>query len=169
MSNFESTVSTKNTLIKFYQDWCGHCKNMKPAYDQLSSEYSDDSNVVIADVNCGTEPELCEANEVTGYPTIKYWVKGSENSYNLGRDYSSLKDFVSSTLIIKCDINSSAQTCSDKALKYIAKMSMKSNEDVDNEVKRLEGMEGNSMKAELKNWLKERLGILKQLRGDKEL
>lgn len=71
---------------------------MKPTYDQLSKEYYNNAGVVIADVNCGSEPELCEAYGVTGYPTIKYWVKGEENDYGGGRDYDSLKAFAEETL-----------------------------------------------------------------------
>ncbi|GMI09619.1 hypothetical protein TrLO_g6565 [Triparma laevis f. longispina] len=166
MSNFESTVSTKNTLVKFYQEWCGHCKNMKPTYDQLSKEYYNNAGVVIADVNCGSEPELCEAYGVTGYPTIKYWVKGEENDYGGGRDYDSLKTFAQETLEVKCDINNSASTCSERALKYIAKMSMKLDSAIAKEIHRLNGMKDDSMKVELKHWVNERLRILRMLKGE---
>ena len=41
-------------MIKFYQDWCGHCKRMKPDWDALSNEYGD----MIMDVDCGAQQEV---------------------------------------------------------------------------------------------------------------
>lgn len=46
---------------------------------------------------------------------------------------------------------------------YIEKMKGKSNEDRHAQIKRLENMQGDSMKAELKQWLVARLRILKGL------
>jgi len=42
-------------------------------------------------------------------------------------------------------------------------MTAKSKEDNEKQVKRLEGMKGDSMKAELKQWVIQRLNIVKQI------
>ena len=63
---------------------------------------------------------------------------------------------------IKCDVNKPDE-CSDKEKGYIEKMKAKSSEDRQAQIKRLEGMAGDSMKAELKAWLRQRLWILKSL------
>eukprot|EP00518_Triparma_eleuthera_P018143 CAMPEP_0197549738 /NCGR_PEP_ID=MMETSP1320-20131121/3558_1 /TAXON_ID=91990 /ORGANISM="Bolidomonas sp., Strain RCC2347" /LENGTH=194 /DNA_ID=CAMNT_0043110009 /DNA_START=50 /DNA_END=634 /DNA_ORIENTATION=- len=164
LSNFESTVSSKNTLVKFFQSWCGHCKAMKPDYDKLGEMYKDDANVAVVDVDCGKETELCEANDVRGYPTLKYWKDGEENDYKLGRDFESLEYFVESTLVRPCLLSDKSNTCDDRSLAYIAKMEAKGGEAVGKEVKRLEGMlEKGAMKAELRAWAKDRVAILKQM------
>ena len=97
-------------------------------------------------------------------PTIKYFVDGDEQGedYQGGRDFDSLKSFVEETLEIKCDVNKPDE-CSDKEKGYIEKMKAKSSEDRQAQIKRLEGMAGDSMKAELKAWLRQRLWILKSL------
>jgi len=63
---------------------------------------------------------------------------------------------------VKCLVKT-PDNCSDKEKAFIEKMKAKSAEDVAKQVARLEKMKGDSMKAELKAWLMQRLAILKQL------
>ena len=53
--------------------------------------------------------------------------------------------------------------CDERSLNYLEKMKVKSKEDLEGQLKRLQGMEGNSMKRELKDWLKKRIKLLKTL------
>jgi protein disulfide-isomerase A6 len=55
------------------------------------------------------------------------------------------------------------ENCTEKEKSYIEKMKQKSQEDIKKQLGRLEGMKGESMKAELKRWLNQRLAILKEL------
>jgi protein disulfide-isomerase A6 len=55
------------------------------------------------------------------------------------------------------------ENCTEKEKSYIEKMKQKSQEDIKRQLGRLEGMKGESMKAELKRWLNQRLAILKEL------
>jgi hypothetical protein len=80
----------------------------------------------------------------------------------MGRDYDSLKKFVEETLEVKCDVKDNKE-CTDKEKAYIEKMSAKSSEDRVKQIERLQKMSGESMKAELKAWLRQRLNILKSL------
>jgi protein disulfide-isomerase A6 len=59
--------------------------------------------------------------------------------------------------------------CSEKESGFIEKWKAKGKEDAAKDLSRLQGMTSNSMKPELKKWLKQRIGILKQLSaGGKE-
>ena len=83
--SFESTLEGKNGLVKYYAPWCGHCKRLKPAFDQLGSEYEGHDSVVIAEADCTAEGKsLCQQKGVRGYPTLKYYVNGEENDYRSG-------------------------------------------------------------------------------------
>lgn len=138
---------------------------MKPAWDQLGDEFAASSSVLVGDVDCTAEGEpLCEEFEVRGYPTIKYFVDGDEKGedYKGGRDFDTLMAFVQENLEIKCDVANPTE-CSDKEKGYIDKMKAKSSEDRTKQIKRLEGMAGDSMKKELKTWLQQRLHILRAL------
>jgi protein disulfide-isomerase A6 len=97
-------------------------------------------------------------------PTIKYFVDGDKKGtdYKGGRDYDSLKTFIEETLEVKCDVKNPVE-CTDKEKGYIEKMSAKASEDRVKQIERLEKMAGESMKAELKGWLHERLHILRGL------
>lgn len=118
------------------------------------------------DVDCtGSGEEVCTAFDIRGYPTIKYFLDGDDpkgQDYSGGRDFDSLKAFVEETLEVKCNVKDPKE-CTEKEKDYIEKMKAKSSEDRVKQVKRLEGMAGDSMKAELKAWLRQRLHILRAL------
>mmetsp|Transcript_22472 Transcript_22472/g.53037 ORF Transcript_22472/g.53037 Transcript_22472/m.53037 type:complete len:141 (+) Transcript_22472:288-710(+) len=138
---------------------------MKPSWDKLGDEYAASSSVLIADADCtaGAE-ELCSEFEISGYPTIKYFLDGDSKgeNYQGGRDFDSLKEFVENELEVKCSVEDGVG-CTEKEKTYIEKMKAKASEDRVKQIKRLEGMAGDSMKAELKAWLRQRLHILRAL------
>jgi hypothetical protein len=126
--------------------------------------------VMIGDVDCTEDGQsLCEKFNVGGYPTIKYFSDGDTTTgqdYQSGRDFDSLKKFVTDELEVKCDPSDPSE-CNDKEKAYIEKMKEKTAEERKAQHARLSGMKGNSMKAELKAWLNQRLNILSGL--DQEL
>lgn len=90
--------------------------------------------------------------------------------YQSGRDYDSLEQFVEETLEVKCNIQDPVD-CSEKEKTYMEKMKAKSSADRQKQIERLDKMKGDTMKAELKQWLMQRLRILTALEqgADKEL
>jgi len=147
---------------------------MAPAWNSLGDDYAASSSVLIGDADCTADAkELCEKFEVRGYPTIKYFKDGDVwegEQYSGGRDYDSLKKFVEENLEIKCDVNAPDEGCTDKEKSYIEKMKGKSAEDRKKQLDRLESMKDGKMKPELKQWLVQRMRILKGLgAGDDEL
>lgn len=139
---------------------------MKPAWDQLGDEYKDSTSVIIGDADCTASGKaLCDANDVRGYPTIKYFnaetgPKGTD--YSGGRSFDDLKSFVAENLEVKCSFEND-EGCTDKEKEFMGKWKAKSAEDVKKQLDRLTGMSGGSMTPELKKWLMQRIGILKQL------
>ena len=138
---------------------------MSEDYDKLASEYNTFStdSVLIMAVNCEDEIDLCKANEIRKYPTLKYFVDSVEYGYDGGRDYSSMKELVVNTLAGKtCDINNVID-CKPRSLKYIEKMKVSSFSRKVEEKERLVGISGGIMNPDLKNWVDERISILKQM------
>mmetsp|Transcript_26062 Transcript_26062/g.39447 ORF Transcript_26062/g.39447 Transcript_26062/m.39447 type:complete len:144 (-) Transcript_26062:317-748(-) len=143
---------------------------MKADWDKLGDEFAGSSSVLIGDADCTESAQaLCEKFEIRGYPTIKYFKDGDMTEgqdYQGGRDFDSLKQFVDDELAAKCDVNDPSE-CTDKEKGYIDKMKAKSADERKAQKERLAKMTGSSMKAELKQWLNQRLNILKGL--DQEL
>jgi len=138
---------------------------MKPAWDQLGDEFAGSSSVLIGDADCtGTGEELCSTFGIKGYPTIKYFLDGDAEGqdYQGGRDFESLKAFVEDKLEVKCSIIDQ-ELCTDKEKAYIEKMKSKPSDERVKQITRLEKMAGDSMKADLKTWLHQRLHILRML------
>lgn len=78
---------------------------MKPAWDQLGAAFKDSKTVVIGDVDCTVEKDLCSKYGVRGYPTIKYFTGATAaegDSYEGGRDFDSLKKFADESLGPSC-------------------------------------------------------------------
>mmetsp|Transcript_2880 Transcript_2880/g.7275 ORF Transcript_2880/g.7275 Transcript_2880/m.7275 type:complete len:191 (+) Transcript_2880:316-888(+) len=124
--------------VKFYAPWCGHCKAMKPAWDQLGGEFKDSSNVVIADVDCTEEKELCSSMGVKGYPTVKYFQEDDGTDYKGGRDFSTLKTFVEETLSKPICNSANKAACSAEEIAEMEKFEKMSPEDRKTEISRIE-------------------------------
>ncbi|KAJ5558556.1 hypothetical protein N7535_008771 [Penicillium sp. DV-2018c] len=98
-ATFPTTVGgDKDVLVAFTAPWCGHCKTLAPTWETLAKDFALESNVVIAKVDAEAENAraLAKAQGVTGYPTIKFFPKGSTEpvAYSGARSEEALLKFV---------------------------------------------------------------------------
>jgi len=76
---------------------------MKPDWDKLMDEFADSDSALVADVDCTTEgKDLCTAQGVKGYPTIKWGDPSNLEDYQGPRDYASLEKFAKENLKPMC-------------------------------------------------------------------
>ncbi|PAA63648.1 hypothetical protein BOX15_Mlig025829g3, partial [Macrostomum lignano] len=61
-------------LVKFYAPWCGHCRNMEPAYEEVSDRLAG-SPVTVARIDATVHQAAAAHFRVRGFPTLIY-VKG---------------------------------------------------------------------------------------------
>jgi protein disulfide-isomerase-like protein len=87
-SNFDSYVDgSKHAFVEFFAPWCGHCKSLEPEWAIAGNTFLPDDDVVIAAVDATENQGLADKFGVSGYPTIKYFPKGSTEAedYKGGR------------------------------------------------------------------------------------
>ncbi|KAL9183875.1 hypothetical protein ACHAXT_004731 [Thalassiosira profunda] len=171
-TTFQEAIQSKNTFVKFYAPWCGHCKSLAPDWDALAEKYASSSSVLIGSVDCtaGENEDLCQEYGVQGYPTLKYFKDGEAGEdYQGGRSLDDLESFADETLDKKCVVGSEEvmskeeSNCSDKEKEYARKMRAKTPADWSAQIERLDKMKAGSMKPELKGWIFQRLHILNGL------
>ncbi|KAL8858017.1 MAG: hypothetical protein Q9178_005478 [Gyalolechia marmorata] len=116
--SYDKLVAKSNqvSIVEFYAPWCGHCKNLKPAYEKAAKGL--DGLAQAAAVNCDDDGNkaFCGSMGVQGFPTLKI-VKPSKKpgkptveDYNGGR---TAKDIIEA---VKSAIPNNVKRISDKAL-----------------------------------------------------
>ena len=77
-------------VLMFHADWCGHCKNMEPAYAAAAK----DSSVPFVKVNGSSAPVSSNKYAVTGYPTVfGISALGLLNRYSNARTAEAMLEF----------------------------------------------------------------------------
>jgi protein disulfide-isomerase-like protein len=101
--NFDDMTVGKSVFIKFYAPWCGHCKKIAPAWNELMEAFPGKDGKLVAEVDCTAEGKpLCDANGVKGFPTLKYGDPSDLEDYKGGRDLSALKAHAETKLVPSC-------------------------------------------------------------------
>ncbi|WEW61007.1 protein disulfide isomerase family protein [Emydomyces testavorans] len=95
----------KNVFVAFTAPWCGHCKNLAPIWETLAEDFIREPDVLVAKVDADAEQSKITAQEqkITGYPTIKFFPKGSKEGvvYEGARSEEAFVDFLNE----KCGTN----------------------------------------------------------------
>jgi thioredoxin 1 len=70
-SNFDATINTNDVvLVDFFADWCGPCKALHPALEELANDF--ESTAVISKINVDKNPELAAQFKVRSIPALFY-------------------------------------------------------------------------------------------------
>ncbi|MFT4670401.1 MAG: thioredoxin 1 [Flavobacterium sp.] len=74
-SNFDTTINTNDVvLVDFFADWCGPCKALHPALEELAKDF--DGVAVISKINVDQSPELAAQFKVRSIPALFYFKNG---------------------------------------------------------------------------------------------
>ena len=82
--NFESEVlkSSKPTLVDFWAEWCGPCKQVGPILEEISNEMS--NQIVIGKHNIDEHPNQPTNYGVRGIPTKLLFKDGELKATKVG-------------------------------------------------------------------------------------
>jgi len=98
-ADFADYVKDRNVLVQFYVTWSEHCKILKPKMEAAAVKVNlnDSIDATIAKIDSDADEEgLAKRYGVRGYPSIKWFPKGSlrGEEYNGERETKDIIEFV---------------------------------------------------------------------------
>ena len=94
---FDQDISSSTlTLVDFWAEWCGPCKQIGPALEEVSEEKN---NLIILKLNIDDNPEIPQKYNVRGIPTLMIFKNSKLIDTKIGSmTKSSLVDWIESYL-----------------------------------------------------------------------
>ena len=82
--SFEADVIGSSTpvVVDFWAEWCGPCKQIAPALDEISEEMS--GQIQIAKINIDENPQVPGKYGVRGIPTLLIFQNGQVIAQKVG-------------------------------------------------------------------------------------
>ena len=99
-ASFEAEVikSAEPVVVDFFAEWCGPCKAMAPALEQVSQEMAGKVKVVKIDVD--QNPEITQKYRIQAMPTLMIFKDGKVAAQQVGAlvQKKKLEDWLKSSI-----------------------------------------------------------------------
>ena len=82
--NFETEViqSTQPVLVDFWAEWCGPCRQIAPAVDEIAAEY--EGRAVVGKVNIDHHPHIASQYGIRSIPNLLLFSNGKVQQQIVG-------------------------------------------------------------------------------------
>ena len=82
-AEFDEAVKTAPVaMVDFWAEWCGPCKMLSPAIEELAAQY--EGRALVAKVNVDEEPDLARRFGIMSIPTVIFLKDGQEVDRKVG-------------------------------------------------------------------------------------
>lgn len=117
-TDYDRVIAKSNytSIVEFYAPWCGHCKNLKPAYEKAAQSLAGIAKV--AAVNCDDEVNkpFCGQMGVQGFPTLKIVRPGKKAGRPIVEPYDGPRSAKAIVDAVKDKVPSIVKKVTDKNL-----------------------------------------------------
>ena len=89
---FEQGIQQGLTLVDFWAEWCGPCKALAPAIEQLADEYT--GKLRVAKVDIDANPGIPGRFGIRGIPTVILFKDGAPLDMLVGNSPQKISEMV---------------------------------------------------------------------------
>ncbi|KAM0329490.1 hypothetical protein ACHAQA_004799 [Verticillium albo-atrum] len=108
--------SNYTSIVEFYAPWCGHCKNLQPAYEKAAKSLDGLAKVAAVDCDDDANKPLCSQFGIQGFPTLKIVRPGKKSGKPAVEDYNGPRTATGIVDALVDKINNHVKKVTDKDL-----------------------------------------------------
>lgn len=99
--SFQSDVLDSKTpvMVDFWAEWCGPCRQIAPALEELATEYQ--GKLTVAKINIDENPQVPTKYGVRGIPTLMIFQNGQVAATKVGAlPKTKIKEWIDASILV---------------------------------------------------------------------
>ncbi|KAK2055012.1 thioredoxin-domain-containing protein [Colletotrichum caudatum] len=116
--NYDDLIAKSNhtSIVEFYAPWCGHCQNLKLAYEKAAKNLNGLAKVAAVDCDEETNKPLCGQFGIQGFPTLKIVKPGKKPGKPVVEDYQGPRNAIGIVEAVIDKISNHVKRVTDKEI-----------------------------------------------------